>query len=243
MELRQEGFWDNHYELELRNYEDGGDEGDVWFGKSLSRRISDWVVDRLLSSSSNSRILDVGCGNAFTLRTILHKYEDRSGHELASNHELLGIDFSSNSIELSRKILKSSALDGRISLCQCDFLDHKQVERACGEFKYDFIIDKGTYDAICLLASNGNLEETRSKYMKSIYSLVRDKSIFILASCNYTEEELMKLFQTSSAINNITSKLIGKIDSPKFQFGGQEGSQVCCLIMEFYEEKTDCSCQ
>lgn len=232
MGLRDKGFWNSHYELELQNYELDGDEGDVWFGKPLSRRIANWIVPRLLSRGEKSSILDVGCGNSFTLRTILRLYENQSTSIETDKLKFVGIDFASNSIELSRKILESQSIpDQQIQLSQCDFLDKRQLEATFGGRKYDYIIDIGTYDAICLLSTDN---PPAPIYMQSVCSLIKDKTILILASCNHTEEELSILLDLAKKYSpEMSTTIIDRIESPKYKFGGKEGSQVCCLIIEF----------
>lgn len=235
MALRQEGYWDQHYGLELKNYQEDGDEGEVWFGKGLSCRIVAWLVDRLNaeqhSGPDNSQVLDIGCGNSYTLCTLVERIDAKLFGE---SLKILGIDYSHNSIELSKRIVAERGLDNKIFLEQCDFLDHEQLKKATKGANFDFLIDKGTYDAICLLASQSTetLDKARVRYMESLYSLVKSRSILILASCNSTEEELMNLFSLDCD-SKINYKLIGRIETPKIKFGGKEGSQVTCVIVEF----------
>lgn len=224
MGLREEGYWDEHYKLELSNFQEDGDEGEVWFGKGLSRKIVLWIKDQV-ESGQKIRILDIGCGNAFLLYSLV----DSLDHDELLLH---GIDYSVNSIELSRSIIESKGLSSRIKVNQCDFLDTNQLESTFEGTKFNYIIDKGTFDAICLLSSDQILEETKRNYMKSVYSIVDNNSKFILASCNHTEEELCHLFKLDCP-NRLPVEMIGKIDTPTLKFGGKEGSQVTCLIFRF----------
>lgn len=235
MALREEGYWDDHYQLELRNYNEDGDEGEIWFGKALSRKIIDWIINRLsfIEQKQITNIIDVGCGNAHLLYSLVDRYNNKFG-SVKDNLKITGIDYSNKSIELSTKIIFDNNYSKEITLKQCDFLDNEQLKLVTNGDKFDFIIDKGTFDAICLLngKSDESLATTKLKFIQSLYSLIKDGSIFILASCNHTQEELMTLFSLGCS-NKINSKLIDKIETPKIQFGGKEGSQVTCLIIEF----------
>lgn len=242
MALRQDSYWDEHYENELKNFEEGGDEGEIWFGKGLSRKIADRIISELDSKylkSQGTSLIDIGCGNAFLLLTIIEKLRSGSCDKFRGSMDkfrTLGIDYSANSIKLSKKIVNSKGLNDTIDLEQCDFLNPNQLERATGGQKFDFVVDKGTFDAICLLASGSDskLIDANTRYMRSLYSLVKEGTIFILASCNYVKEELLALFDIECK-NKCGSKLVDKIETPKLQFGGKEGSQVTCLIMRFSE--------
>lgn len=236
MALREEGFWDQYYEGELKNFDDVGDEGEVWFGKGLSRKIAARILDILKSDPPNDklddvRILDIGCGNAFLLVVLAQKIMSEAD---INKCQFLGLDYSNNSIELCRKIVSAKNLEKKIMFKQCDFLDLSRVTETTEGFSYDFVIDVGSYDAICLLASDSyrKLEETKMAYMNSLYSIVKKGTIFMFASCNHTEDELMSLFNLECpSKRDIT--LAGKIATPTLQFGGKVGSQVCCLIIKF----------
>lgn len=221
MSLREDGFWEEHYASELKSYEEDGCESDVWFGKGLNKRVASWILEHLTKKPVDItpvKILDVGCGNAFTLISLVERLP-----ESINNLDILGIDYSKSSVELSKKIVSNKGLSGRIQLKQCDFLHIDQVKAVSRGLRFDFIIDIGTYDAICLLAGSA-LMETKLNYMKSIDTLIRDGSIFILASCNHTEEELITLIGDEF-------KIIDRIESPKLTFGGREGSQVNCIVV------------
>lgn len=230
MGLREEGYWEKHYELELKNFEEDGDPGEIWFGKGLSRRINEWIVSRILSRddwASKIKLVDIGCGNSYTITSLLEKYKSvKTNYRL----EALGLDFANNSIELSRKIVNELDMGSDINLIQCDFLDSEQLFTASQGDKFDFIIDKGTYDAIILLAGD-KIKEAQIKYMKSLNSLVRENSIFILASCNHTKHELMPLFELDCQAS-FSYTFLDTIETPKIVFGGREGSQVTCLVMK-----------
>lgn len=219
--LRKDGYWEEFYAAELESYEKDGCESEVWFGKGLSRRIVSWIVKHLSTKQKSEepvRILDVGSGNAFTLITLVEQYKG------TRDMKLLGIDYSKSSVELSRKLVSDQGLSEKIITEQCDFLKLDEVERVTQGQKFDIVIDVGTFDAICLLAGSA-LEATQLDYMRSLNAVMREDSIFILASCNHSEEELISLIGQDR-------KPIDKIETPKLKFGGKEGSQVNCIIVQ-----------
>lgn len=234
--LRDDNFWNEHYALELKNFGENGDEGDIWFGKKLTKEIIGWILTKFPSShQSKMSIVDIGCGNAFLLCELATNYNK----SLVISHknltlDLLGLDYSENSIILSDKIVSSRKLDNIVQLKQCDFLNHSQVLSAINGKTFDYIVDKGTYDAICLLAEDNpiKLQESKIAYMKSLHSMVKPGSIFFMASCNNTKDELMELMKIEST-NGIVSTLIDQIHMPTIKFGGITGSQVTCLIFAF----------
>lgn len=239
MGLRHEGYWEQHYEEELKNFQDNGDEGDVWFGEPLTRRIVNRILQEVKhghcnESSSEISILDVGCGNAFLLCTLLEKASEQlTPGATIDRLQLHGIDYSANSIELSKKIVESRGLANSIHLQQCNFLDLNQVCKLNQAKRFDFIVDKGTFDAICLLSGDADCN-VRENYKQSIYALARSGTVFILASCNHTEDELLALFDGNNENGEqIHHQLLERIETPKIRFGGKEGSQVCCLVLKF----------
>lgn len=222
--LRKQGYWEELYAAELESYEKDGCESEVWFGKGLSRRIVSWIIKHLSTrpkSEEPFRILDVGLGNAFLLITLVEQCKD------TDDINLLGIDYSKSSVELSRKLVSERGFSEKIITGQCDFLKLDELESLTKGQKYDLVVDVGTLDAICLLAGS-DLEATQLNYMRSLSAVMKEDSIFILASCNQSEDELMTLIGQER-------KLIDKIETPKLKFGGKEGSQVNCIIVQSNE--------
>ena len=56
----------------------------------------------------------------------------------------------------------------------------------------DVCLDKGTYDAISLDPDDAKIK--RKYYQKSILSLLKSEGLLLLASCNWTEDELKVQF-------------------------------------------------
>lgn len=233
MTLREEGFWDDFYGNELKNYEETGDEGEVWLGKGLTRAIITWLIKKLSNTYKVPVIIDVGCGNSFLISELITRYRaDLGKPRNSSDISIVGLDYSLKAIELSKKILSGKGLDKLVSLHQCDILNYHQVETIVEKTKGDYIIDVGTFDAVCLLASQSEeeLERARTAYLRSIDLLAHDQSVFIIASCNHTEPELLSILSRNPQKSRWT--LVDKIEQPKIMFGGKEGSLVTCLILE-----------
>lgn len=64
----------------------------------------------------------------------------------------------------------------------------------------------------------------RETYIKNIYHILdEDDGLFIITSCNWTEEELIESFKGSF------EKLVS-IPAPSFMFGGKVGSVVTSIV-------------
>ena len=57
---------------------------------------------------------------------------------------------------------------------------------------FDVCLDKGTYDAVCL--NKDHIERKKSDYIQFVDKVLQRNGAFIIASCNWTEEELRKQF-------------------------------------------------
>lgn len=65
--------WDNYYNIELKNFQENSDDGEIWFGRSAENRIIKFVVENI---NLNSKIADIGCGNGSLLRRLVIFIED-----------------------------------------------------------------------------------------------------------------------------------------------------------------------
>lgn len=66
--------WEERYKIELENYEDFRDEGEIWFGRSAENRAIRYFLDAGLRK--DSRIIDLGCGNGSMLRHLVCCFVD-----------------------------------------------------------------------------------------------------------------------------------------------------------------------
>ena len=73
-----------------------------------------------------------------------------------------------------------------------DILSEQPSNGTCLSIQYDVCLDKGTYDAVSLNPENPKLQRTR--YCNNIKKLVKAGGIFVVTSCNWTQEELIEHF-------------------------------------------------
>ena len=88
--------WDDAYSVELENFENHKDEGEIWFGEDSLFRVIRWFERNVELVPTSAAILDLGCGNG--LSSI---YLAKEGYT-----NITGVDYSDGAIELSRKIAK-----------------------------------------------------------------------------------------------------------------------------------------
>ncbi|XP_072946921.1 EEF1A lysine methyltransferase 2 [Epargyreus clarus] len=202
-ELGTQGYWQEVYTKEIDNYEDHGDPGDVWFGEDSAMRVIHWICN--CGVEKDTPIVDLGCGNGYTLM------------ELAKEGftNLLGIDYCKEAIELAE----------RISLKDFPIIKYKVFDITKDNVndldKFGLIHDKGTYDAISL--NPDNPKEHREKYINQMEKMLLDNGLFIITSCNWTEEELVKHFSEKMRLKCV-------IPTPQFKFGGKVGSVVSSVV-------------
>ncbi|KAL4921025.1 methyltransferase domain-containing protein [Aspergillus aurantiobrunneus] len=99
---------------------------------------------------------------------------------------------------------------------------------------FDIVLDKGTFDAVSLMAEKSQCE----RYPGIAGGLVRKGGFLVVTSCNWTEEELVRWFISASiglgSGSDSSGKLVvwGKLQYPRFRFGGQEGQGVCTVCFQ-----------
>lgn len=219
MYLIESCSWDQIYEVELENFQDHGDEGEIWFGKAVERRVIDWIkTNRPISS--DPKILDLGCGNGhFTLKLIEAGWK-----------QVAALDYSEKAVELAKKLVGFPEEDERIF--QADILRTESLPIQFHTY-FDVIVDKGTFDAISLNPDFVGLEkvsktkiiaDTFKQTLKTLLATRKD-SIFIITSCNWTSLELESIFGPEFEV-------VGEIEHTKFVFGGKSGQDVSTLIFK-----------
>lgn len=134
---------------------------------------------------------------------------------------LVGVDYSAKAIELANSIkAQNDAMD--IKFETCDILS--DTAPLTEQHTYRIVLDKGTYDAICL-SRDADIGDLRAKYIKAISELMHSDGHFILTSCNWTKDELLGHFTARGAFVYDTELLTKSI-----QFGGVRGQNITCLI-------------
>lgn len=206
--LGTQEYWDKFYSLELNNFSDSKDEGEVWFGHNRMMKVVRWITNNTSIERTHS-VIDIGCGNGVMLLELAD--EDFT--------DLCGVDYSPKAIELAQNIAQEHDKD--IRYAQVDFLDVKSVEEALGGRCFHVCHDKGTYDAISLRPDDA--KEARSRYMECLKSVMKTEGYFVITSCNWTLDELQIHFGNDF-------KFLKHIPAPSFQYGGSTGSTVTTVV-------------
>lgn len=183
-----------------------------------------WIDIKLKSNEldQEKRVLDLGCGNGLFLFEL---------SKLGFRH-LRGVDYSENSIRFSNLILDRDypQYKSNITFRQLNLLEplEQQMEDHQNWTAFDLIHDKGTFDAICLNPDRGlTLDQLRAKYRAFLGSVLSSGGLFILCSCNWSKEELIREFVDDATLQ---LSLIDEIKQNSFVFGGKAGNTVTCLI-------------
>ncbi|KAK9894834.1 S-adenosyl-L-methionine-dependent methyltransferase [Cystobasidium minutum MCA 4210] len=217
--------WDSVYEREVQTFKEIGDQGEVWFGLESAEEMAEWVVDHygVSSDSAYPTMLDVGCGNAHLLLLLAE-----SGY---APEQLTGIDYSEASIELSKAIIKGHETEEDFSAIKLETVDVIQDDYSRnGTNQFDLVLDKGTFDAIalCPMPENGTPHPS-DIYPSRIASLTKSNGgIFLITSCNFTEEELKKRFLTPQT----GFEYLENIPRQTFEFGGSVGQTIVTVAFK-----------
>eukprot|EP00158_Paraphelidium_tribonemae_P003171 Partr_v1_DN25934_c1_g1_i3_m68573 putative Methyltransferase-like protein len=208
--------WDEIYQRDLDNYASFGDIGEIWFGEKSVTTMVKWISKNM---DTSSEILELGCGNGHLLFEL---------EELAYI-KLQGVDYSPEAISLASKIAHDN--NSSVTFQVMDILNE-----ATDEHKFDLILDKGTFDAITLKPENElDLKqrgdpEAINKYKIALRKLLKcNGGRFLIASCNWTVDELQQIF-VDDTMRLLTPSNLYVASS--FTFGGQTGSPIAVLVFE-----------
>ena len=94
---------------------------------------------------------------------------------------------------------------------------------------FDIVLDKGTFDAISL-ADDAKDTRVCERYPDIARRLLRRGGFLIVTSCNWTEDELVKWFTGAEGKDRLV--VWGRVEYPRFRFGGQEGQGVCTVCFQ-----------
>ncbi|KAL3474184.1 methyltransferase domain-containing protein [Aspergillus californicus] len=104
-----------------------------------------------------------------------------------------------------------------------------------GQGGFDIVLDKGTFDAVSLMVEKSECE----RYPAIAGGLVRKGGFLIVTSCNWTEEELVRWFTSATPrvegearVSETKLAVWGRVQYPRFRFGGQEGQGVCTVCFQ-----------
>ncbi|KAH8279744.1 hypothetical protein KR054_003806 [Drosophila jambulina] len=206
-ELGTKEYWESSYTREIGNYKSHGDVGEIWFDEDSQQRVIDWLVKQQEIDKQAARVLDLGCGNGMFLVGLANE----------GYLQLTGVDYSPKAVELAQNIARDNSLDISYKVA-----DLTQPQDDLGAF--DVVHDKGTYDAVSLCPENP--KEKRSLYLATVEKLLRTSdSLFVITSCNWTEEELVASFGEKFVKHHT-------IPTPTFKFGGKVGSVVTSVVFK-----------
>lgn len=166
-------------------------------------------------------ILDLGTGNGEMLFALC---ED--GGSLG---KMMGVDYSAQSVELARRVAEKKGLQHQVEFRVWDILngrEEKEGEQELGE--WDVVLDKGTFDAVSL----SGIPDVERRYVWQVERLVRPRGLVLVTSCNWTEDELKKWFESGGLL-----VYHGRIHYPTFKFGGATGQTISsvCFKKKFEE--------
>ncbi|KAG9292842.1 hypothetical protein G9A89_016204 [Geosiphon pyriformis] len=236
-ELGTKEYWDALYEREITNFTDNRDIGEVWFGESAVEKMVNWITTN--SPSKSTKILDLGCGNGHLLLTLAFK----------NYTNLTGIDYSPFAITLAKSISKHHGYEHIIKYAVFDIFSPRMSSNMNDsendlvklllhdenktEIAYDIVLDKGTYDAISLNPDIVRQQKLGEKdlYPELVKTLVKEETgIFLITSCNWTEEELKSRFGDEFVYHS-------HIKHPRFAFGGATGQTISTVAFRPKSEK------
>lgn len=208
-------YWDDFYSLERRNFKSNPeDTGECWFNDNdAESKMIDFLSDNLGQYLVNekSSIIDLGTGNGHLLFEL---------NEHGFNGNMLGVDYSEESISFAKEIARAKDCSKTITFEQADIF-----KEGWNPGHFDIVLDKGTLDAIALsgLKVEDGSQSIVHVYNKVIEKLLKPKGVFLITSCNFTEQELIKIIESHNL------KFWKTIDYPTFEFGGVKGTTVCSV--------------
>ncbi|TKY87282.1 hypothetical protein EX895_003959 [Sporisorium graminicola] len=235
--------WDDVYAREVTNFNEIGEEGEVWFGEDAVMRMirflesyyTETVAGTFSSSdaSTSPTVLDLGTGNGHLLFEMLESSAELE--DVMTAARLVGIDYSPASIELARSIAAKRGGDcERVHFSTADLLDSDSVQNLYtlpktqldAEEGWDLVCDKGTLDAIALSSQPVNGALPIDLYSNAVHTLVKKGGIFLITSCNFTEQELATRFTSRDF------EVEQVLPTPSFTFGGAKGSTTTSIAFK-----------
>jgi len=202
--------WENVYQRENQNFQENGDEGEVWFGEDAMNRMVKFL-DKMVEENliqNNDPVVDLGTGNGVMLREL-----DEFGFT-----NIFGLDYAEGSVELARSVCENL---NSVTVDQADLLnlDEKWTDR------FVVALDKGTLDAISL-NPEGQVQAIE-KYSKNVATMLcKNKTSYLLiTSCNWTLEEL-KIHLSENF------EWLRTVPVPTFSFGGKTGSTTTTVLFK-----------
>ncbi|KAK5988859.1 Protein-lysine N-methyltransferase EFM4 [Cladobotryum mycophilum] len=214
--------WNNLYTTELSNHAaDPFDIGTCWFEDSdaeshnldfLASLADDAYEEPAVTlpsplPRSSTSFLDLGCGNGALLFSL---------RDDGWQGRMLGVDYSPQS-----KTSRIRRMGPPVRPLVHPLNNHQSTG-------WDLVLDKGTFDAISLSsATDSQGRRLVESYRERMLRLLKpDGGLFLVTSCNWTEEELKGWFEGKEL------RVVGKVDYPTFTFGGAKGQTISTLCFQ-----------
>ncbi|KAI2626527.1 putative S-adenosylmethionine-dependent methyltransferase of the seven beta-strand family [Hypoxylon sp. NC1633] len=256
-------YWDDLYATEISNHaHNPSDTGTVWFDDSdAETKLIEFLSNagQGLSpdlSEATTSFLDLGTGNGSLLFGL---------RDAGWKGPMLGVDYSRQSVEFARRIAESrnssssssyspnytytitkenvtkeEQREEPISFQEHDILHTSPRALLAGPQAqgWDVVLDKGTFDAISLSPETDAATGRRvsESYKARTLSLVRPGGLFLLTSCNWTEDELRTWFEGGEAGEGQEGEeaewrfeQAGRVEYSSFSFGGVKGQTISSL--------------
>lgn len=240
-ELGTKEYWDSLYTLEITNHtQDPNDVGTIWFDDcSAEDKVVAFLEESELGlDKGKSSFLDLGTGNGHLLFRLREGEDDEDEDEDEQDDaaeksaggwrgRMMGVDYSSQSIEFAKRI----ATDKRFGKGDDEYVEfvHWDIITASPEpilqgpnvNGWDVVLDKGTFDAISL-SEEKDAQDRRicEGYKERVVPLIRQNGLFLVTSCNWTEEELRGWFEGG------VLQYVDSVKYKSFSFGGKKGQSI-----------------
>ncbi|KAK9469291.1 methyltransferase domain-containing protein [Lipomyces arxii] len=224
-------YWDDFYAVEQKNFSDNSeDEGEVWFSDADAEdKVVKFLIDHTASSAEyvsdefpflkdSTTVIDLGTGNGHLVFRVRSEAEFRA--------ELVGIDYSETSVQFANRILQKKKEceeiedpKNNVKFNHVDFLSTGYTHT--GE-AFDLVLDKGTLDAIALSGDSLCDGQTGVQLYPAVVrdNFVKHGGIILITSCNFTEDELIKLMDIEGL------EVWKTINYPVYEFGGMKGQSI-----------------
>lgn len=179
--------------------------------------------DSIFREDHTIRVLDLGTGNGHMLFALRNE---------GWVSQMVGVDYSPSSIFLARQIQRQrledlqDEPDARILPVQFELFNI--LSDKPGSWLgpgFDIVLDKGTFDAISLNTEpDGEGKKGFELYAKKVEGLVRPGGYLLVTSCNWTEEEVRKWFESEELTYH------DRVKYPSFTYGGVKGQTISSVF-------------
>lgn len=151
------------------------------------------------------------------------------------------MDYSPHSVALAKQV--AAAGDPSPSPSAAQPLDFQEWDVLNGDYApvlgpatpspsgWDVVLDKGTFDAISLSdEKDGQGRRLCEGYRDRVLPLVKPGTgLFVLTSCNWTEEELRSWFARKEGEEGDGFEVASRVEYRTFSFGGVKGQTISTL--------------